>query len=579
MDDPEKAQAAEAARRRALLTQTRYSEPTPFACKPPEADPPLHLRLMGGLRPISQPLQSTPSPSPASPAALTATAKFAVDQFDHFRALLDRFPLTAFNEKVAAVPVDPLPPTESAHASLLPSIGEQKKLRDAIEASPVLAILCRMDSRVRLDATLPNPVKSIIKVPEASSHLFAWKDFESFLNQPMKATEGKDHKLAPESRISRTSDKCERLVSLLYKRIEWFWNLKCRSPLYTDTALQHNPIFIELCCKLIAADKDWQKQADALLDEANKCISEVTKQYSSEFTAFRAHCAKAGIMWPHCRDLLLLCGQCGFEFAPMMIKRDKVACKECKVEISGWRPWHKPWLLHDLSKHDHEFRCRMAVMEQQLAPVSRSLLVLNQQGLSEDFHLLKSSLEKGGSEVDVFDDQKISSDCMLDRLKRMFNAKPPVAHFILYYAGPCASDGRAGFQLGNDVLDMRTIIITWTFSDAGKSGASLSIVADGVDSANIADSCSQMLQDAGVNIILAVQTSGASSGGHQKIPLEHRFAAQWLELVTNKRSPQSVLSTLLAYSYVPVSFSTYNGSVKKTSPTVGFPTAATAASK
>jgi hypothetical protein len=60
---------------------------------------------------------------------------------------------------------------------------------------------------------------------------------------------------------------------------------------------------------------------------------------------------KSGVAWPHGREFLALVQESQLQFSPMMIKRDNCACRFCDVKVSGWRPWHKPWKMHDLSKH------------------------------------------------------------------------------------------------------------------------------------------------------------------------------------------------------------------------------------
>jgi hypothetical protein len=87
------------------------------------------------------------------------------------------------------------------------------------------------------------------------------------------------------------------------------------------------------------------------MKDANAQVTAVLDSAKPKFDAFRALQAKRGVAWPHSRDLLLLIKECKFEFSPMMIKRDRMVCAECKADISGWRAWHKPWLMHNLAAH------------------------------------------------------------------------------------------------------------------------------------------------------------------------------------------------------------------------------------
>jgi hypothetical protein len=43
----------------------------------------------------------------------------------------------------------------------------------------------------------------------------------------------------------------------------------------------------------------------------------------------------------------------------MMVKRDRCICEKCGVEISGWRPWHNPWHMNDMTRHDADFHERV----------------------------------------------------------------------------------------------------------------------------------------------------------------------------------------------------------------------------
>jgi hypothetical protein len=158
--------------------------------------------------------------------------------------------------------------------------------------APTIVILNRMDFRVRWDKTLPKPVSHIVEVPAAVSHVAGWKHFEDFLNNPELYNARQELELKgsgpvntnttnpnqkqntttstqaasafgtvssnnpdfkPETRLSQLLQNGERIIRRLHQRIAWYWQLKCESPTYREQLLYDNPLFIELCCKLIAA--------------------------------------------------------------------------------------------------------------------------------------------------------------------------------------------------------------------------------------------------------------------------------------------------------------------------------------
>jgi hypothetical protein len=80
--------------------------------------------------------------------------------------------------------------------------------------------------------------------------------------------------------------------------------------------------------------------------------------------------------------------------------------------------------------------------------------------------------------VEAVLDSKLAVETALDRIKAMFNAKPLVAHAVLYFTGAGLPDGEGGLALVNGKITLRDVITQWVFSDGGKAGAHLSIILD-----------------------------------------------------------------------------------------------------
>jgi hypothetical protein len=109
---------------------------------------------------------------------------------------------------------------------------------------PVHVIMCGMDLMARKSNAVPF-VARIAELPKAVSQAHGFMHFEKHLNQTATT---QPH----ETRITAAFEAGKRLVKRLMQRADWMWRLKCESPTYRDQPLHHNPMFIEMCCKVVA---------------------------------------------------------------------------------------------------------------------------------------------------------------------------------------------------------------------------------------------------------------------------------------------------------------------------------------
>jgi len=111
---------------------------------------------------------------------------------------------------------------------------------------------------------------------------------------------------------------------------------------------QFHPSFI---LEALATDKTWMKKIEMFLKNCEIWEEELVAANQERYNFFRALNAKRGVPWPHSPILRKEIEKNGFAFKPMSIKRDRCICDVCGSEVSGWRPWHNPRLLHDYDKH------------------------------------------------------------------------------------------------------------------------------------------------------------------------------------------------------------------------------------
>jgi len=136
-------------------------------------------------------------------------------------------------------------------------------------------------------------------------------------------------------------DRGLRLVKRMCHRVDWILELQRKSNRSFDA---------DLNLKVLAADKEWCADADSFMKEAEQKVTEMLSLNQKKFQQFR-EMQRRGVGWPHSAQLRGEVEAAGFSFRPMMIKRDRCVCDDCKVEVNGWKPWHNPLSFHNYDKH------------------------------------------------------------------------------------------------------------------------------------------------------------------------------------------------------------------------------------
>jgi hypothetical protein len=143
------------------------------------------------------------------------------------------------------------------------------------------------------------------------------------------------------------------LTKRLIQRIDWLRQI------YAREKVSINPEFF---IELLGTDTQWMEDAINFMQQCEEKVAELLAKNPQRFNQFR-ELQKKGVQWPHSPELRKEIERAGFQFRPMMIKRDRCSCEICGVEVSGWRPWHDARSFHDFSKHPPAYR-------QQLYPSS-----------------------------------------------------------------------------------------------------------------------------------------------------------------------------------------------------------------
>jgi len=150
----------------------------------------------------------------------------------------------------------------------------------------------------------------------------------------------------------------EAIVKRLLARVQWVAELLARARQTFDP---------DLCLHVIGSDGDWMDESGRFMKHAEAHVTELLKKNSARFGVFR-DLQRRGVAWPHNALLRRDVEAAGFQFQPMMVKRDRCVCDTCGIEVSGWRPWFNPWHLHHLPRHDNAFAERVARCGPAFAP-------------------------------------------------------------------------------------------------------------------------------------------------------------------------------------------------------------------
>jgi hypothetical protein len=125
---------------------------------------------------------------------------------------------------------------------------------------------------------------------------------------------------------------------------------------WATTNQQQKTIDPAACAKILAGDSWWLDLSCRFLWLVEFGISNLKKTHLDQFKEFARFCLLNKMLWPHVLAMKKQIEAAGFVYFPHSIQRDRMVCKTCGAEVSGWRAWHNPWVFHDLSKHPPKFR-------------------------------------------------------------------------------------------------------------------------------------------------------------------------------------------------------------------------------
>jgi hypothetical protein len=138
------------------------------------------------------------------------------------------------------------------------------------------------------------------------------------------------------------------LMKRLVQRIDWALQLFVSANKPFDSSVMVN--VLETDVEWIRHCQEWMRTTRLNYDtfiNHNRCAYQ-------EFSALNRN----GMydVWPHCKELLTRIESSGFTFSPTMVQKDRIVCKECRNELSGFQPWNRDtWKFHRFDLHTPEF--------------------------------------------------------------------------------------------------------------------------------------------------------------------------------------------------------------------------------
>lgn len=257
-----------------------------------------------------------------------------------------------------------------------PPISPDIKLPFAMDATPVekLAVFKMGDGS--LEATMNDVERTVRQISgdrnspihdkskvmmncfSAVSQLPGWQHVQDYIIDPAgyidRSQELPSQKLMPrlirDDNIAPLQAQGKQLLTQLVTRVAWLLQLRDASGVEKQPDVDARAIVFYL-----ATDRRWIADAQTFMKEAELRVTQMLTRNPTRFAQFR-ELQKKGVAWPHMPAVRQAAQQAGFSFRPMMIKRDRMVCDTCLVEVSGIRPWHDFWNMHDYGRHPSSFR-------------------------------------------------------------------------------------------------------------------------------------------------------------------------------------------------------------------------------
>lgn len=223
---------------------------------------------------------------------------------------------------------------------------------------------CHLKAHVRMPVPTKETIKHILEFLSMQSAIAGWQHCDVFVRDPQNYVEQRKQTKQPLARMSLPADGIpgERLRTLYDLKITFEWLMK-RLIQRVERVLKHQQKAKEqfdphFCTMLIAADEHWMNDTLYASKEAEIAVARLIRKNPQRFASFK-ELQHEVVEWPHGDGLRAEIEAAGFVYRPMMIKRDLCVCPTCNAEVSGWRPWHQPWNMHNPAGHPEGFAAEM----------------------------------------------------------------------------------------------------------------------------------------------------------------------------------------------------------------------------
>lgn len=99
---------------------------------------------------------------------------------------------------------------------------------------------------------------------------------------------------------------------------------------------------------LLKQDQEWMKDSEVFLKDLERQTSSIIN-YNPKAPEQLIKLT-GGVQFPHSPLVHRSLESTGFIYSPTTFKRDRCVCQYCGIKVSGWRPWHNAWQMHDWSQ-------------------------------------------------------------------------------------------------------------------------------------------------------------------------------------------------------------------------------------
>lgn len=318
-----------------------------------------------------------PGPLPALPLHVSEEDKKMADEFSYMTSEMFFVRLKKLLEKNGGlnpnVTIDGKDPESIAHRKSIaqlyppkvpyaPPVTATPLFDEFLSPSPLRNALNLFDRYLKVMASTPGHIaepfaKHFLNFFTTHSQLVGWAHVDAYIRDSRTYVEHVRQRTPfprfaslpslnpPGQRIRTVSDLQDtslQLMTRFIQLVEW---------LLQQQQQAGEPFDPGFCLSLFSVNPEWKEDTNILMRESGLSVAELLTHNPQKFAAFREHIRKALVQWPHDFAVRKELAVAGFLFKPMLIKRDRCICETCKVEIAEWKPWDRPWNMHNASKH------------------------------------------------------------------------------------------------------------------------------------------------------------------------------------------------------------------------------------